>query len=191
MISWFIYRIHVIYRNRVILFRGWLLKMYLLLHGCKVGKKLRCSAWPYFRAIPFRNISIGDHVTIGKNSTLQVQKSGELYLDDYSKLTQDVIISVSSSVRIGKYSGIAEFCSIRDSDHGTSKNARMWDQPVISEEIIIGNDVQISLGCSIFRGTKIEDGVIIGANSMVFRNTRTIPYGIYMGNPLKLIGKRN
>jgi acetyltransferase-like isoleucine patch superfamily enzyme len=190
MTPWLIYHIHVFGRNRFILVRGWLLKMYLLLHGCKVGKKLRCSAWPFFRAVPYNNIRIGNHVTIGKSITLQVQKNGKLFLDDYSKLTENVIIAVNSSVRIGKHTGIAEFCSIRDSDHEISKNTKIWDQPVISEDIIIGNDVQISLGCSIFRGAKIDNGVIIGANSMVFRNSKTIPYGIYMGNPLKLIGKR-
>ncbi len=190
MISKVIYKIHVVFRNRLTIFRGWFLKLYLLSHGCKVGKRIRCNSWPNFRAVPFRNIIIGDYVTIGTNITIQIKKSGKLFLDDYSKLTQDIVIAVSSSVSIGKHSGVAEFCSIRDTDHGVSKKETMWNQPTISEEIIIGNDVQISLGCSIFRGAKIEDGVIIGANSMVFRNSKTIPYGIYMGNPLKLIGKR-
>ncbi len=184
------YFLFIYLRSIKIRTQSFLLKLFLLLLGCKVGKGFRCLGWPNFRIYPHKNIYIGNNVSIGKNITLQVQKNGKLVFEDNSKLTQDVIISVNKYVKIGKDSGVAEFCSIRDADHGYKKNQKMWDQLLISEEIVIGNDVQISRGCSVFRGAKIEDGVIIGANSMVFRNSKTIPYGIYMGNPLKLIGKR-
>jgi len=36
--------------------KGRLLKLYLVLHGCKVGKGLKCSGFPYFRGFPNKNI---------------------------------------------------------------------------------------------------------------------------------------
>ena len=171
--------------------RGYLLKYFLLFHGCKVGKGLRCHGLPDFRTIPDKNIEIGNKVTIGKRITLMVFPGGKLILEDFCKLTQDIIISVNSYVKIGKNSGVAEFSSIRDADHGIKIGELMWDQSLISESVQIGDDVQISRGCSIFRGVKIEEGAIIGAHCILTRNFRCIPNGIYLGNPPKLIGKRN
>ena len=185
-----IFRFLSFIRNRQIELRGFMLTLYLRMLGCKVGKGLRCTGWPFFKVLPCGNIEIGNHVTIGKNVTLEVQQSGRLLLDDYSKLTQNVIVSVCSSVRIGKHSGVAEYCSIRDSEHGAKKGQLLWQQPLISDPIIIGDDVQISRGCSIFRGTTVERGVIIGANCILTRNCRTVENGIYLGTPPKLIGKR-
>ena len=183
-------KLHSIFRNRIYWLRGWLLKYYLALHGCKVGKSLRCVEWPYFRSVPNNNIFIGNFVTIGRNVTLQSSKNGRIILKDYVKLTQDNLISAASEVHIGNHSGLAEYVSIRDSDHGIAKGETMWSQPMVSEPIRIGNDVQISRGCAVFRGVTIEDGVIIGAHSIVTRNIKTVKNGIYLGSPLKLIGKR-
>jgi acetyltransferase-like isoleucine patch superfamily enzyme len=179
-----------VFRNRITVFRGFLLRFYLILHGCKVGRKLRCHGWPYFRVIPAKNIFIGEKVTIGKRITIEVCGKGKIILDDQCKLTQDVLISAYQYVRIGKNSGVAEYSSIRDADHGAVAGKLIWNQALISEPINIGEDVQISRGCSLFRGVNIENGVIIGANCILTRNFKSIPNGIYFGNPPKLIGKR-
>jgi len=185
-----IYRFLSFVRNRQIEVRGFILTIYLRILGCKVGKGLRCTGWPYFKVIPMGNIEIGDYVTIGCHVTLEVQRSGRLLLDNYSKLTQHIIISVCSSVIIGKHSGIAEFCSIRDSDHGSQKGELLWQQPIVSDAVVIGDDVQISRGCSIFRGVTVESGVIIGANCMLTHNFKSVENGIYLGSPARLINKR-
>ena len=39
-------------------------------------------------------------------------------------------------------------------------------------------------------GAKIAKGVFIGSNSVVTRKTITEEYGIYAGNPIKLIANR-
>lgn len=52
----------------------------------------------------------------------------------------------------------------------------------------IGNDVWICENVIILSGIKIGDGVVIGAGSIVTKDL--LPYGIYAGNPAKLIKYR-
>jgi len=52
----------------------------------------------------------------------------------------------------------------------------------------IGNDVWIASNVVIISGIKIGNGVVVGANSVVTRDLEE--YGIYAGNPAKLLRKR-
>jgi acetyltransferase-like isoleucine patch superfamily enzyme len=170
--------------------KGYLLKAYLISHGCQVGKKLKCKKWPVFRSIPKGNIIIGNNVSIGYRITFEPVDSGKIVLEDYVQLTQDIIISSSSLVHIGEYVAVAEFVSIRDSDHGIRKGIVPHFQESISEPVILKKGSGLGRGCSVFRGVIVEEGAIIGANCMLTRNFRSVPDGIYLGNPPKLIGKR-
>ena len=180
-----------LYRSKAQRVRGIALKTYLLSCGCKVGKGLVCKAWPIFRTIPNENIFFGDYISVGYNIILEPLADGKIILKDHIDLTQNIMISAYSQVSIGSYTGIAENVSIRDCDHGITKNDKMRHQPVSSEPISIGSDVQISLGCAIFKGAIIPDGTIIGAQGIVMRNHKLVENGIYFGNPLKLISKRS
>ncbi len=177
-------------RNLSWYIRGWLVKQYLIVHGCMVGKRLRCQQWPTFRAIPEGNIIIGNRVTIGYRITLEVLSTGKLYLEDHVHLTQDILISCRYEVKLGKNVGVAEYVSIRDSDHGLKAGENPHNQESVSDSIIIKRDSGIGRGSAVFRGVIIEEGVVIGANCILLRGTKTIPNGIYLGNPARLIGKR-
>lgn len=175
--------------KRIWLLKGLILKCYLLIHGCKVGKKLKCKQFPIFRTIPKRNsIEIGDFVSIGYRITLE--PIGKIILKDHVQLTQDILISASSKVELQEYVGIAEFVSIRDSDHGVRKGIIPHFQPSTSTPILLKKGVGIGRGSVVFRGAKIEEHAIIGAHCIVMRNFESIPNGIYFGNPIRLIGKR-
>ena len=70
-----------------------------------------------------------------------------------------------------------------------------WDMdaPSVSDmpfkgNTVIGNDVWIGQNAVILPGVNIEDGAIIGANSVV--GTKVAPYTIVAGNPAKVIRKR-
>lgn len=56
-------------------------------------------------------------------------------------------------------------------------------------DIMIGNDVWIGTGVIILQGVHIADGCVVGAGSVVTKSL-TEPYGIYAGNPAKLIRHR-
>lgn len=55
-------------------------------------------------------------------------------------------------------------------------------------DIIVGNDAYIGAGTVVMPGVNIGEGALVGANSLVNRNLK--PWGIYFGNPVKLIGMR-
>ena len=177
-------------RKLIWMMRGALLTLYLRVHGCSVGRSLKCKDWPIFRRVPWCNVRFGNHVTVGYRVTFDVGRGGMLVIDNNVNLTQDIIISCICSVSIGPYSGIGEYTSIRDGEHGYKRTSRIHDQEVSMSPIIIGADVQVSRGCMILPGSNVSDGVIIGANTIVTRNLITRPYGIYMGVPAKCIGER-
>ena len=105
---------------------------------------------------------------------------------------------------IGKFCQIAagvEFV-MNDANHQMSAVSTFpfytlegWDMdtPAASEmpfkgDTVIGNDVWIGQNTVILPGTHIEDGAIIGANSVVGGNVD--PYTIVIGNPSRMLRKR-
>ena len=58
----------------------------------------------------------------------------------------------------------------------------------IKGDTVIGNDVWIGQNVTILPGVHVSDGVIISLNSTVASNLE--PYGVYAGNPARLIRKR-
>lgn len=189
MISFLTY-IEAVWLNRTSRFKGMLLKLYLVMHGCKVGKGLKCASFPYFKGFPNKNIFIGDFVDLGRNNTFELSKNGKIIFDDYVLLHQNILISCNSQIKIGKFSGVAENVSIRDGNHQFSKDKYFRLQDCVSEPIEIGEDAGIAAGCVILMGAKISKGAFIGSNSIVNRKSIIEEYGIYAGNPLKLIATR-
>ena len=178
-------------RRRIWVVRGLLLKTYLILHGCKVGKNLFCKQWPLFRYIPDKNIEIGDYVIIGYRITFEADNHGKIILKDNVYLTQDILISSRSQVCLEEYVSIAEFVSIRDHDHNLKKGVFLPFQTHNSEPILIKKGCGVLRGASVYRGVVIEEGAIIGSECILMRNFKSVSDGIYFGNPPKLIGKRS
>jgi len=73
-------------------------------------------------------------------------------------------------------------------NHGTKKNKLIREQDNTSSPIFIGEEVWIATHVSIIKGSKIENGAIIGANSLV--NSFIENYSICVGTPAKKIKNR-
>lgn len=186
----FITYIESVLRNRKARLNGIWLKCYLVMHGCKVGKGLKCASRPYFKGFPNKNIIIGNNVDLGRNNTFELAENCKIIIEDYVLFHQNILISCNSKITFGKWSAVAENVSIRDGNHSFSKNECYRKQPGISEPIEIGEDSGIAAGCAILMGSKIAKGAFIGSNSVVTRKNNIEEYGIYAGNPLKLISTR-
>ena len=65
---------------------------------------------------------------------------------------------------------------------------RITGHPKTSGDVVIGNDVWIGRGCVILSGSRIGDGAVLGANSVV--SGKVAPYAVVAGNPAKTIKKR-
>jgi len=175
------------FRNFKFRVEGQCFKVYLLLHGCNVGKGLKCMSFPKLRAVPKRNINLGNNVTIGRNVTFEIGNEGVLNIGNNVLLADNILLSTISEIRIGDWAAIAENTSIRGSFHEMKKGRAYRLQGNVSAPIIIGEDIGIGAGCVVLMGVTIPKGVFIGSNSTVLKNTELVAYGIYGGTPLKLL----
>ncbi len=183
-------RIETWYRNALHRLRGRLLKSYLTLHGCAIGKHLKCKRFPRIRTVPRANIRIGDNVTIGFDITLDIHPSGVLVIGDRVNLTQQILLNSRSRITIGDDCLIAENVSIRDGDHTYAARRPIAGQPIDSAPIAIGNGAWIGAFTMVLKGADIPEGAIIGAQSLVIQSSRLAPYRVYAGAPVKYLKTR-
>lgn len=142
-----------------------------------------------FKYPPHNGIVIGKNCYFGPNMLIDVPHYAKLIIGDNVSFASNVVISSDNSISIGNNSLVAEFVSIRDAEHGYLRNDYIKNQDLISEPVIIESDVWIGRSSCILLGSKIKQGCIIGANSLIKRKT-TNTYSIYVGAPVKEISKR-
>ena len=171
--------------------RGFWFKVYLSLHGCKVGSGLKCYSFPKMRAVPRSNINIGDNVTFGYNCTLEITKTGKLNIGNGVNITQNVLLSSAAEISIDNHTLIGENVSIRDANHGIAKDELIQLQQVKATPVNIGKDVWLGANAMILKGAKIPDGIVIGAHSLVLEKSALEPYSVYAGSPVKRIKSRD
>lgn len=134
------------------------------------------------------NVKVGKNVKIYPNVSFEGE--GLIILGDNVKLGTNTIIfsNKNSVVTIGNNTIIAANCYIIDSNHSVEKDNLIQKQPLLSEELKIGEDVWIGANCSIIKGAVVNNGVVIGANSLV--NSEIDSYAIAVGTPAKKIKYR-
>lgn len=108
-----------------------------------------------------------------------------------------------NNTTIGNFTSISGNCYIGGTSHpldwvSTSSVFHKWGnifrknfamhEYAIFQDTHIGNDVWVGEGTKIKAGVTIGDGVVIGMGSVVTKDLE--PYGIYAGNPARLIRKR-
>lgn len=134
-------------------------------------------------------------------------------IDDNTIIFDFVFIDAAKSFKIGKYSCIAWQCVIEGEAHVeigdrcflgpgvkilsstyefqgyyTSQHLPKGTSAVRYGDIKICDDAYIGANSVVMPGVTIGEGALVGANSFVNRNLK--PWGIYFGNPVKLIGMR-
>lgn len=131
-------------------------------------------------------LSIGDFSHIGEGSLLDCEEGSKIEIGRNVTLFKFVFIVARESVKIGDNCLIAEFSSIRDSDHSfTNPLIPIFQQGFNSAGISIDADVWIGKGSTVLKGVKIGEHTVIGANSVV---TKSIPsMSIAVGAPAKVI----
>lgn len=134
-------------------------------------------------------------------------------IDDNTIILDYVFIDAEKSFKIGKYSCITWQCVIEGASHveigdrcflgpGTKILGSTYEfqgyytsqhlpgdaSAIHYGDIKICNDAYLGANCVVMPGVTIGEGALVGANSLVNRNLK--PWGIYFGNPVKLIGMR-
>lgn len=142
-------------------------KVHLINNNIQIGNNV--VIYPEVQFFGDGEITIGDNVSIGNGTILYSSKKG-------------------GGISIGNNTLISAQCYIIDSDHGIEKNMLIREQSTIVAPVSIGNDVWISAGCKILRGSKIDDGCIVGAMTLI---KGTFPSNsVIVGIPGKVIKYR-
>ena len=134
-------------------------------------------------------------------------------IDDGCVIFDYVFMDARDSLKIGKYSCIGWHCVIEGGAHveigdrcfigpGTKVLSSTYEYneyytsqflpkdafAIHYADIKICDDAYVGANSVVMPGVTIGEGAFVGANSLVNRNLK--PWGIYFGNPVKLIGMR-
>ncbi len=169
--------------------------------GGKMGVVQSCRSLIYFKQW---NVFMGNNVSLlGFSPDVKVAKGFRIYSNCCFELGHEasfnvgrscvlsfgVIVSCRHKISIGDFVQIGEYTSLRDSTHNFKNlNVPTKDQDDIVGEIIIENNVWIGSGCILLPGTYIEEGVIVGAHSLV--KGRLKKNSVYGGTPLRFLKAR-
>ena len=133
--------------------------------------------------------TIGSHCSLNEDSLFLLTKPNPvLEIGDYSGIGVGCLITVKDHLTIGNYVRIAPHVYITDNSHQFRADDLIMNQPATIQPVTIGDDVWIGRGVTILKGVTISKGAVIGAGSVVRKDVP--PYGIWAGNPAKMIGTR-
>jgi len=184
---------------------------YLLrLFGVNVGYNVKFLGKLKIRG-NFKNITISNDCIIGSNVELRTRERGiiflseEVYLDQNvriiaaregnvlvglgTKIGANTILNSGGKTSIGKYCLLAGFVNINSSSHGISKKQWIQEQIHMHGEVVIEDDVWLGAYVSVIMNSKISQGSVVGAHSLV--NSELPEFSISVGVPAKTIKFRD
>ena len=129
-----------------------------------------------------KGVSINDAVVINANR-------GRVILGDRSWLGPFCLVYGNGGVTIGRNVLVAGHSSINTVSHSAERcDIPINDQPVVTDPVVIEDDVWIGLNAVILQGVTIGQGSIVGAGAVV---NKSIPaWSIAGGVPARIIGRR-
>ncbi len=109
-----------------------------------------------------------------------------LIIGDYSGIGGGATIYCMDKIIIGDYVAISQGAHICGGTHDyNSQNFQL-----IAKPIVVGSYAWICAEAFIHPGVVVPEGVVIGARAVV--NLKLMqPWGVYAGNPCRLVGTRN
>jgi len=130
-------------------------------------------------------ISIGERTSISLGAMI-APYGGSVTIGNDCSVNPYCVLYGHGGLKIGNFVRIAAHTVIIPANHGfEDRNIPISRQPMKLKGIVIEDDVWIGTGVSILDGVKIAKGSVIGAGSVVTKSTE--PYGIYVGNPARLV----
>ena len=136
-----------------------------------------------------KGIFLGDNVIVGRNTVLSC-KNGDISIGDNTNIAMNCFIQSAKQVNIGKNVLFAAYSYvIGGGDHRTART----DIPIIAQGQVV-KGIMIEDNCWIGAGVKVQDGVIIGRDSIIGSGavvTKDVsPCSIAVGVPATVVKKR-
>jgi acetyltransferase-like isoleucine patch superfamily enzyme len=142
--------------------------------------------------------SRGTHTYIGEKSQIDdfvkikhVGGTGDIKIGSYVYINSGTVIYSGNGITIGNDVLIGPNCSLVPANHNISNLEtiiRLQGFMPSKGGIIIHNNVWLGAGVIVLDGAIINEGVVVGANSLVIGELEA--NCIYAGNPAKKIRKR-
>ena len=107
-----------------------------------------------------------------------------LFIKDHCCLGPHTEIYNLGPVSIGERSVISQYAYICNGTHDFTQKS----MPLLVGDVEIGNDVFIGAKAVVLPGVKLEDGVLVGAGSIVTKNVDK--WTVVAGNPARYIRQR-
>jgi len=137
----------------------------------------------------FKNIELGDSVVFRENSYIFANDGFLIIGDNFGLNTNSQLGASNGRIVIGDHVFIASNTVIRAANHKfENKDVPICMQGHEYGEVVIGSDVWISANCVVTPNSKVGDGSIISAGSVVTKDVK--PYSIVGGVPAKVIKER-
>lgn len=165
--------------------------LYLIINACGG----RCEGVPrvgsglVLKYPPHKGIRIGRGCSIGPFCIIDVPEGGVLHIGHNVKLTAGVFIAAVNEVFIGDDCLIAEWVSIRDSQHRYSKGSNIREQGLELGSVVLESDVWIGRASSVFMGSVLKSGCVVGAHGLV-KGKVLESDAVYVGVPVRKISER-
>ena len=140
-----------------------------------------------------KNIRIGNHVQIDDFCVLSAGEGG-IDIGNYIHITVFSSLIGAGNISLADFSGLSSRVTIYSSNDDYS--GEFMTNPMIPAEftnvqhgdVKIGRHVIIGSGSIILPNVILEEGVAVGALSLIRKNCEA--FGIYSGSPAKKIGER-
>jgi len=116
------------------------------------------------------NVTWGEHCRFGKDVVLETQNDGIIELGDNVRINQGSILVAHNKVTIGNDCLVGEYCSIRDANHNFELGEVIRSQSHSCAPITVASDCWIGRGAVVLKGVTLNEGGVIGANSVVTKD---------------------
>lgn len=117
---------------------------------------------------------------------------GDISIGSHSYINSCCVLYSGNGITIGDNVLVASHCTFAPVNHAFSSREKLIrEQGFLPSKggIVIEDDCWIGANTVILDGTHIGKGCVVGASSLV--KGKLEPYGIYAGNPLKLLKMRD
>lgn len=132
------------------------------------------------------NIYIGKNCSLHKLGIFMEDSNSKVTIGEKTTCAQIKMVAIEGAkIEIGKNCMFSYNIEMRNADSHKIYTCKDKSRVNFPKDIIIGDNVWISMGCIILKGCKIGDGSIIGAGSVVSRAIRE--NSIAVGVPAKEI----
>jgi galactoside O-acetyltransferase len=144
--------------------------------------------------VGLEHMHFGDNVRVDPFGVLTAG-GGTLKVGDFVHLSSHLFLSAGAGVAIGDFCalsvGVKVFSRSDDYEGRHMTNPTVpaaFTAPAADGPVAIGRHVVVGAGTVVLPGVEIEDGVAIGAQSLV--KAHLPPWGVYAGVPVRLVRAR-